>query len=158
MCCLNFIIGLTIFLAISNAELMSGSSQENSVWKLTLRGRAVFPNGPSTPVESNGVLEVILQDVSLADASAVVISKYVGQAIRFPMAFAIKYLPEQIDPSHEYSLQVIIRNQQNELLYINDMHIHVIPTGTDRSTFIDAPVILVKSKLISFSLMTFLFN
>ena len=112
---------------------------------MTLRGRAVFPGGSRIPVENGGKLIVELQDTSLADAPARIIARGIGKAIRFPMAFAIKYTQKQIDHGHSYSLSVTITNKNNELLYINDIHIPVKPIGPDRTTFIDAPVILVKS-------------
>lgn len=62
------------------------------------------------------------------------------------MAFAVKYSPRQIVNGATYSLQVRIRSKNNELLYINDVHIRVKPTGPQRTTLIDVPVILVKSK------------
>ena len=113
---------------------------------LTLRGRIVFPTGSNIPVETDGVLTVELQDTSLADAPAKVIGKSTGQAIEFPMAFAIKYHPEDIVPGMRYSLQATIRNKKNELLYINDVHVGVVPVGLDRTKTVDVPVILIKSK------------
>jgi uncharacterized lipoprotein YbaY len=94
----------------------------------------------------NGKLTVELQDTSLADAPAKVIAQGTGKAIRFPMAFAIKYTPQQIIEGLSYSLRVSIKNKNDELLYTNDMHIGVTPIGPNRTKFIDVPVILVKSK------------
>jgi len=89
---------------------------------------------------------VALQDTSLADAPAKVISKGTGKVVRFPIAFAIKYSSSQVKNGLTYSLSVTIRNKKNELLYINDINIPVKPLGNSRTKFIDAPVILVKSK------------
>jgi len=113
---------------------------------LTLRGRVVFPNGPRIPIESGGKLTVELQDTSLADAPSKVIAQGKGQAIRFPMAFAIKYTSRQILAGARYSLRVSIKNKNDELLYANNVHIEVTPLGPNRTKFIDVPVILVKSK------------
>ncbi|CAF1059388.1 unnamed protein product [Adineta ricciae] len=113
----------------------------------TLRGRVVFPSGSREPVESDGVLTVELQDTSLMDAPAKIIGQGVGKAIRFPMAFAVKFPPKEISKGHSYSLQISIRNKKNELLYVNDFHVSVVPTGANRTKFIDVPVVLVaKSK------------
>lgn len=114
--------------------------------RLVIRGRVLFPGGSRIPVETGGKLFVQLQDTSLADASSKVIAKYVGKAIRFPMAFAIKYTPDQVGDGVSYSLQVTIRSKTGELLYINDMHVPAIPLGTQRTKLIDVPVILVKSE------------
>lgn len=112
---------------------------------MVLRGRVVFPGGSRIPVETGGKLVVQLQDTSLADAPAKVIAKSIGKAIRFPMAFAIKYKPEEVKDGVSYSLQVSIRSSTNELLYTNDVHISVTPLGAERTKLIDVPVILVKS-------------
>jgi uncharacterized lipoprotein YbaY len=45
-----------------------------------------------------------------------------------------------------YSLSVTIRNKNNELLYINDVHTQITPLGVARTKFIDVPVIRVKRK------------
>jgi len=74
------------------------------------------------------------------------IARGTGKAIRFPMAFAIKYSPRQIVRGSTYSLHVSIRNKKNEFLYISDVRIRVKPTGLERTKLIDVPVILVKSK------------
>jgi putative lipoprotein len=113
---------------------------------LTLRGRVLFPTGSNIPIEKDGILTVELQDVSLADAPAKVIAKSIGQAIEFPMAFAIKYQPGDFVDGMRYSLQATIRNKKNDLLYINDVHVGVTPVGVQRTTNIDVPVIFVNSE------------
>ncbi|CAF1343960.1 unnamed protein product [Adineta steineri] len=112
--------------------------------QLALRGRVIFPGGSRLPIESDAVLTVELLDTSLADAPAKTFARSVGKAIRFPMAFALKYSPRIFSDGHSYSIQVTIRNKQNELLYINDVRMEVIPIGADRTKLIDIPVILVK--------------
>ncbi len=87
-----------------------------------------------------------MQDTSLADAAAIVIAKGTGTAKQFPMTFAIRYLPSQINNKKSYSLSVKIQNKNNELLYINDVYVPVIPLGTNRTKFIDVPVIRIKRK------------
>ncbi|CAF3342104.1 unnamed protein product [Rotaria socialis] len=130
----------TIFAVASNGAASAKVTEQ----KLTMRGRIIFPSGLPTPIESDGILQVELQDTSIADAPAKVIARGFGKAIRFPMAFAIKYSPKQIVDGLTYSLRITIRNKNNELLYTNDAHIGVNPIGVGRTTFIDAPVVLVK--------------
>jgi uncharacterized lipoprotein YbaY len=62
------------------------------------------------------------------------------------MAFAIRYPPSQVKNELSYSLSVTITSKKNELLYINDLYIPVIPLGANRTKFIDAPVIQIKRK------------
>ena len=133
---LIFIATLVLFASTGLADSLG--------WKMALRGRVVFPEGPRTPVECDGVLEVLLQDTSMADAPAQTVARYLGKAIEFPIHFALKYDPEEVLPGRSYSLRISIRNKKNELLYTNDAHLGVTPVGEERTTFIDTPVILVK--------------
>ena len=112
---------------------------------LTLRGRVTFSGDPNA-LERGSKLTVELQDTSLADAPARVISRFNGRAVRFPIAFALKYFSSNANNAFRYSLSARIVNAKNELLYINDMHIPVTLVGADRTKFIDVPVISVKRK------------
>ncbi|CAF0992667.1 unnamed protein product [Rotaria sp. Silwood1] len=109
-----------------------------------MRGRVTFLPSFQIPTESGARLTVALQDTSLADAPAKVIARSISKAIRFPIAFAIKYLPSQISEGRTYSLSATIRDKNNELLYINDVNIRVTPVGPRRTKFIDVPVIKTK--------------
>ncbi|UJR37802.1 hypothetical protein I4U23_030493 [Adineta vaga] len=136
---LCFTISAVCMLAFNNATSTSKGEQ-----KLVIRGRVTFPKGSKAPIESGAIVAVELQDTSLADAPAKVIAKGTNKATRFPIAFAIQYSLSQITQGNSYSLSVSIRNKKNELLYVNDVHITIIPTGTKRTKFINVPVILVK--------------
>jgi putative lipoprotein len=140
-CIENKLVFFSIFIYFSDAASLLKREQ-----KFTLRGRVIFPNGSRLPIESDAKLTVELQDTSLADAPARVIAQGKGQAIRFPMAFAIKYTSRQVKEGFPYSLRVSIKNKNDELLYTNDKNIRVTPLGPNRTKFIDVPVILVKSK------------
>ena len=127
--------------SISDAQFVSKKEQ-----KITMRGRVVFPGGSNIPVEPDAKLTVELQDTSLADAPAKVIARGTGKAVRFPMAFAIRYTPSEVASGFVYSLSVTIRNKNDELLYVNDVRVLVTPLGAERTKFIDVPVILTKSE------------
>lgn len=135
---------LKIRLYIINSSEIGISATGENQWKLTLRGRAVSLENPSISIPADAKLEVYLQDISLADAPARIIAQYTGKAFQFPMAFALKYVTSDINPFAMHSLQVLIRNPDGELLYINDVHIPVRPIGSNRSTFVDVPVKSVK--------------
>lgn len=113
---------------------------------MTLRGRVIFQNYPRVSIEPNARLIVELQDTSMADAPARIIGRNIGKAIRFPMAFAIKYDPSQITRGLSYSIHAAIRSKAGALLFINDVHISVTPIGMNRTKFIDVSVIQVKRK------------
>ncbi|CAF2544178.1 unnamed protein product [Rotaria sp. Silwood2] len=109
-----------------------------------MRGRVTFLPNIKIPTESGARLTVALQDTSLADAPAKTIARSISKAVRFPMTFTIKYSRSQVSEGRTYSLSATVRDKNNELLYINDAHIRVIPVGPRRTKFIDVPVIRVK--------------
>ena len=125
----------------SDAQFVSKKEQ-----KITMRGRVTFPGGSKIPIEPDAKLTVELQDTSLADAPAKIIARGTGKAVRFPMAFAIRYSPSEVADGIVYSITVTIRNKNDELLYVNDVRVLVTPLGAERTKFIDVPVILTKSE------------
>ncbi|CAF3987842.1 unnamed protein product [Rotaria sordida] len=111
---------------------------------LLMRGRVIFLPSFKISIESGARLIVELQDTSLADAPAKVIARTIRKAVQFPISFAIKYLPSKVSNRRIYSLSATVRNKKNELLYINNVHVRVIPIGSRRTKFVNIPVIRVK--------------
>lgn len=135
-----------LFLQFDVCSSLDATVNYQNEEKLLIRGRVTFPGGSRISIESGAKLTVKLQDTSLADAPAVVIAQGTGTAKRFPMAFAIRYAPSQINNQRSYSLSVTINDKNNQLLYINDVQVPVIPLGVNRTRFIDVSVIRVKRK------------
>lgn len=137
---------MKIFLQLNFCSSSDAVSSLQSEEKLIIRGRVTFPGGSRVVLESAAKLTVALQDTSLADAPAVVIAQGTGTARRFPMAFTIRYPPSQVINGKSYSLSVTIKDKNNQLLYINDVYVPVVPLGTNRTRFVDVPVIRIKRK------------
>lgn len=105
-----------------------GASSEQSVisGKVMYRERIALPD--------TAVLEVKLEDVSLADAPAKVLSEVelptLGKQV--PLTFTLSYDSEQIIDNHRYGLRIKIFDGER-LLFTNDYHIGVIndPDTTD---------------------------
>ena len=75
------------------------------------------------------VLEVQLQDVSLADAPATVISSAtISPTGQVPIPFSLDYRPETIDPANRYALSARIE-VEGRLMFINDTHTPVLTHG-----------------------------
>jgi putative lipoprotein len=76
------------------------------------------------------VIEVTLQDISLADAPAKVIStqKIEAGGKQPPFAYELKYDPAQIDPKNTYSISARIA-EGNTLLFISDTIYPVLTRG-----------------------------
>jgi putative lipoprotein len=74
----------------------------------------------------NAQLEVILADVSIADAPYKMINKkIITPAGQVPLPFEISYDPKQIVPNHQYAVMARITDQ-DQLLFINDQVYQVI--------------------------------
>jgi heat shock protein HslJ len=80
---------------------------------------------------SDAVISVQLQDTSLADAPAVVMSEQIipteGQQVPFP--FAVGYNPDEIQENRTYTLSVRIEDSSGKLLFINTQAYPVLTRG-----------------------------
>lgn len=84
--------------------------------------------GGEVELPEGTVVEVRLQDTSIADAPAVTLGEQVIPDARYlPVAFRIPYDPSDIDERFEYSLQASV-TLDGRLLYINDT-VHLVLTG-----------------------------
>jgi len=102
----------------------SGGAQSQSV----ITGTVTYRNRSALP--PTAVIEVTLQDVSLADAPSKVISTQRIEAggKQPPFPYELAYDPAQIDPKNTYSVSARI-TVGNELLFISDTHIPVLTRG-----------------------------
>ena len=84
--------------------------------------------GGEVELPEGAVVEVRLQDTSIADAPAVTLGEQVIPDARYlPVAFRIPYAPATIDERFEYTLQASV-TLDGLLLYINDT-VHLVLTG-----------------------------
>jgi putative lipoprotein len=93
----------------------------------TVRGEATFRERLAMPPGAQ--LEVVLQDISRADAPSPVVGSVtlsdIGQP---PYRFEIPYRPEQIIPSHRYGVRARL-TRQGQLLFTTDRTYPVITGG-----------------------------
>lgn len=93
----------------------------------TVRGEATYRERIAVPPGAQ--LEIVIQDVSRADAPAEVIGSVtlsdIGQP---PYRFEIPYLPERIVASHRYSVRARLTHQ-GQLLFTTDQTYPVITAG-----------------------------
>ncbi|MGQ5523315.1 META domain-containing protein [Chitinimonas sp. PSY-7] len=95
----------------------------------TLSGTANY--GDKATLPNNAVLEISLQDVSLADAPAKLVNRAVivapGQS---PVQFKLRFDPKSIDAKHTYSLNARI-TADSKLLFTTDSRNLVKANGSD---------------------------
>jgi putative lipoprotein len=79
-------------------------------------GRVSYPRRATLPPEAE--LEVVLEDVSLADAPATVLARQrFGWSDPPPRAFELRYDPAKIDPRHSYALRARVTGADGQLLF-----------------------------------------
>ena len=82
------------------------------------------------------VVELSLQDVSLADAPAKVIANQrISNPGQVPIKFKLEYPRKDIDERRSYSLQVRISDKER-LMFVNDTHIPVLTRGAGREVHV----------------------
>ena len=97
----------------------------NTEAKIT--GEAFYRERIAVPPETQ--LEVVLEDVSLADAPSEVIGKTIMENVgQPPYTFEIPYQPDKIKPSHSYSVRARLTHQ-DQLLFTTDQVYPVITRG-----------------------------
>ncbi|HET6564839.1 MAG TPA: YbaY family lipoprotein [Xanthomonadales bacterium] len=91
-------------------------------------------------------LEIVLEDVSRADAPALAISRTErvdpGQV---PIAFELEYRPADINPAMSYAIRARILAPDGSLLFINDTHTPVITR--DAGTHVDMLLVSAQRKV-----------
>lgn len=104
-----------LVLAVLLVACQSVSSPEKS--KTSLDGEVFYLQRIALP--PNATLSVSLQDVSLADAPAVVLDKQQGPVKgQVPLPFHLSYDPAQVKPGHRYSVSARIE-VDGKLLFIS---------------------------------------
>ena len=83
---------------------------------------------------ATAVIEVVLQDVSRADASAKTISRerVEAQGKQAPFPYELRYAPATIDPTHTYAVRATIMDGGN-LLFTSTQRRPVITNGAPTS-------------------------
>jgi putative lipoprotein len=119
---LNDDVGLMIFDNGGPAEAATEGSPPDAV-----TGTVVAEGNPS--LTQGAMLEVRVEDVSLADAPATQVGGQIQEISGFPTAFEAPYDPQLIDPKHTYGLTVRITDASGSLLFINTQATNVLTQG-----------------------------
>jgi len=100
----------------------AGSSPDES----TVTGTVTYLQKIALPADA--VVTVSIEDVSLADAPAGVLSSQVieTKGSQVPIAFAVPYDPGKIEANHTYSLRARIEDGNGRLLFTSDTSVPVI--------------------------------
>lgn len=109
------------------ATVLTGCTTHQPSNTNSITGEAYYRERITMPAGSR--LEVLLQDVSLADAAAVELGKFtIEDAGNPPYRFEISYNPADIKPGHRYTVRASLRNA-DVLIFTSDTFIPVINNG-----------------------------
>lgn len=92
----------------------------------SVRGTIIYLQRIALP--DDAIINVQIQDTSLADAPATVIGEQVIQTEgkQVPFEYKVEYDPKDIQDNHSYTMSVRITDGTGNLLFINDTAIPVI--------------------------------
>ena len=112
-----------VFVAMTTLAACAGTKTAKVTGTVTYLQRIALPE--------NAVVKVTLEDISKADAAAVVLGeqeiKTAGKSV--PFAFEISYNPVEIVATHTYNLRATISDAEGELLFSSDTATLVITNG-----------------------------
>jgi putative lipoprotein len=110
--------------------LLGACSSQPSSSQASLDGEVFYLQRMALP--PSATLSVSLQDVSLADAPAVVLARQSGPVnAQVPLPFHLQYDPEQLQPGHRYAVSARIESD-GQLLFISTEHYGVKLDGSDQ--------------------------
>ncbi len=107
----------------------------------TLSGTVAYRERIALPI--NALVTVRLQDVSLADAPAVVLAeqRIPTQGKSVPIPYTLEYDPVRIEERHSYAVRAEIRDAQGALLWTTDTVHPVLTRGAPKD---DVSIMLVR--------------
>ncbi len=114
---------------LAAAALLSACQSTTPAGKVGLDGEVFYLQRIALP--PSATLSVSLQDVSLADAPAVVLDEQKGPVKgQVPLPFHLSYDPAQVKPGHRYSVSARIE-VNGELMFITTENHAVQLDGND---------------------------
>lgn len=112
----------TVASAAAASMVLAGAAQAG-----VLTGTATYRERIALPPDAT--FEVMLQDVSLADAPAKVLGRSIlDPAGQPPFHFGIAYQDQAIVPNHRYAVRAVVRHR-GKLLFTTDTHVPAFDTG-----------------------------
>ncbi|WP_409297104.1 YbaY family lipoprotein [Pseudomonas sp. KCJK8993] len=118
---------------LAAAALLGACQSTAPATKASLEGEVFYLQRVALP--ATATLSVSLQDVSLADAPAVLLAEQRGPVKgQVPLPFHLDYDPAQVKPGHTYSLSAHIE-VDGRLIFITTEHNGVKLDGSDPRPF-----------------------
>lgn len=128
-----------IFLLIPVLLMGCGTPSSDT---LTVSGTVTYRQKIALPVDA--FVTITLEDVSRADALAVVVGQQVieTKGTQVPIPFAVPYDSSKIEENHNYNVRAAIKDSSGKLLFTSDTNVPVITRGNPTE---DVEIIVVPS-------------
>lgn len=127
-----YLVAVLLSLLLAACQQDGGDTPvtEDTGKELTITGQLIYRQRIALP--PNAVAKIQLQDVSLADAPAKIISEQIQELHnqQVPIAFTLKVSAGELQPRNRYSVAARIEDDSGKLLWITDTHNAVDPTQT----------------------------
>lgn len=121
---------LAIVFLLSGCDVPTPATQATSEVKAVSRITGTVTYRERILLRPGSRLEVVLEDVSRADAPAIQLARLErvdpGQV---PLSFELEYQPDDIDARMSYAIRARILDPDGNLLFVNDTHTPVITRG-----------------------------
>lgn len=112
---------LSLVLMAAAVTLLGACSSQSATTSATLDGEVFYLQRMALP--PSATLSVSLQDVSLADAPAVVLARQSGPiAGQVPLPFHLHYDRQQVQPGHRYAISARIEAEGKLLFVTTERH------------------------------------
>jgi putative lipoprotein len=94
-----------------------------------LRGTVLYRERMALPADA--IIEIRLEDVSLADAPADVLAEQtiVANGRQVPIPFEVTYSPARVEPNRRYAWRAAIRTAGGELMFATTTHQAALEAG-----------------------------
>lgn len=122
-------------------ETTTGNSMRFAVSGAEVTGTVTYLQRIALP--ENAILEVRVQDISLADAPAITIGAdiYTLDGAQVPLPYKAYYNPAFVQENRRYSVSARITDAEGKLLFINDT---MIPVITNDNPTTDVEIVVVQ--------------
>jgi len=132
---LKLLLPLVLFALVIAACSSDDGGEDCVTGAVTYKQRIALPE--------DAVVQVQIQDTSLADAPAKVIGEQTIESPgQVPIPYEVCYDSSQIEDNHTYTMSARISDSEGNLLWINDTAIPVITNGNPTEN-VEIPVIQV---------------
>jgi len=130
------LIALAALAALGGCRPATNDVATSTESENVLRGTVSYRERIALPPQAS--VEVRIEDVSIADAPAVVVAQLtiVTDGRQVPIPFALRYTSDRVDPSHRYGVRAAIKAPDGTLMFTTTSH-QAVPASSEPAANVD---------------------